>query len=464
MAKPQITTKSSKQLALTYDELDQNFINLRDATIGFTVGSSTANIDLNSALTVTAGTNVTLTLNTETKTLTINSQGGVQSVSGTAGRISSTGGDNPILDLVTTGVTAGSYTASNLTVDSFGRITSISSGVSAQNVFQTVNAGGTNLIADSTTDTLTLTAGTGVAITGNAATDTATFALAQLSPSPAGTYGNPAQIPVVTVDAFGRVTSIGVATAVADIFNTYSVTAVTDSIDLRNGTASTLLGTVRKTMVFKCAPSSTNVSFRLPNFQNMGGQYGEFTFVFVPNLDVGTRTNLPLSGGTITQIVLNTQLDNNITHRWTSGLSDATGAPGAPSSQPGTLNGTTTISGGQVVTTSIPAHYGQIGFGSPYSYENEIIINVQAAPSGGTNAVLKPIFNGNIIDRVEIVNPGSGYTTAPTFTITSTPQFMILNAYDTLILKARFMPSINMTNASGIVNMWILEKIMLKSR
>jgi len=464
MTKPQITTKSSKQLALTYNELDQNFINLRDSTIGFTVGSSTANIDLNSALTVAAGTNITLALNTETKTLTINSQGGVQSVSGTTGRITSTGGQNPVLDLVTTGVTPGSYTSSNLTVDSFGRITSISSGVSAQNVFQTVNAGGTNLVADNTADTLTLTAGTGIAITGNAATDTATFALAQLSPSPAGTYGNPAQIPVVTVDAFGRVTNIGVATTVADIFNTYSVTAVTDSIDLRNGTATTLLSTVRKTMVFKCAPSSSNVSFRLPNYENMGGQYGEFTFVFVPNLDVGTRVNLPSSGGTITQIVLNTQSDNNITHRWTSGLSDSTGAPGSPSLNPGTLNGTTTISGGQVVSTSIPSHYGQIGVGAPYLYQNEILINVQAAPSGGTNAVLKPIFNGNIIDSVEIVNPGSGYTTAPTFTIQSVPQFMILNAYDTLILKARFMPGINMANNVGIANMWILEKIMLKSR
>ena len=54
--------------------------------------------------------------------------GGVTSVTGTAGRISSTGGATPVLDLISTGVSAGSYAAPTITVDSFGRITAIVAG------------------------------------------------------------------------------------------------------------------------------------------------------------------------------------------------------------------------------------------------------------------------------------------------------------------------------------------------
>jgi hypothetical protein len=75
MAKPAITLRSVKDAALNYSELDTNFENLQNATIGFTVGGSTADIDLNSALTVVAGTNVTLVLDDATNTLTINASG-----------------------------------------------------------------------------------------------------------------------------------------------------------------------------------------------------------------------------------------------------------------------------------------------------------------------------------------------------------------------------------------------------
>ncbi|MDQ4122847.1 MAG: hypothetical protein M3209_15530 [Acidobacteriota bacterium] len=50
----------------------------------------------------------------------------------------------------------------------------------AVNTFQTTNAGGTNLVPDSQTDTLTLTSsGTNITITGDAATDTATIGISE---------------------------------------------------------------------------------------------------------------------------------------------------------------------------------------------------------------------------------------------------------------------------------------------
>ena len=52
----------------------------------------------------------------------------VSSVSGTSGRITSTGGLTPVLDLATAGPGATSATNSSLTIDAYGRVTALSSG------------------------------------------------------------------------------------------------------------------------------------------------------------------------------------------------------------------------------------------------------------------------------------------------------------------------------------------------
>ena len=58
--------------------------------------------------------------------LAVSASSAVADVLGTSGRISSTGGSTPQIDLVTTAVTAGTYATATITVDAYGRITDAS--------------------------------------------------------------------------------------------------------------------------------------------------------------------------------------------------------------------------------------------------------------------------------------------------------------------------------------------------
>ena len=79
----------------------------------------------------------------------------------------------------------------------------------AQLAFTTVAANGTNLVADANTDTLTITANTanGIQILANATTDTLDIGL-KPSGVTSGTYGNSSTAITITIDQFGRITSV----------------------------------------------------------------------------------------------------------------------------------------------------------------------------------------------------------------------------------------------------------------
>jgi hypothetical protein len=125
MAKPAITKRGTKAAALTYNELDTNFQNLADATVSLTAGSGGTQVtaDLNGNITLVAGTGITLSGDNTAKTLTI---------TGTAS--------------------------------------------ASQNTFSTIAVSGqSNVVADSTTDTLTLIAGSNISLTTNATNDSVTI-------------------------------------------------------------------------------------------------------------------------------------------------------------------------------------------------------------------------------------------------------------------------------------------------
>ena len=73
MAKPAVTLRAVKGSPLTYTELDDNFTNLKDATLTLTAGTggTAVTADLNGTITLVAGSNITLTGNNTAKTITI---------------------------------------------------------------------------------------------------------------------------------------------------------------------------------------------------------------------------------------------------------------------------------------------------------------------------------------------------------------------------------------------------------
>ena len=127
-------------------------------------------------LNLAAGTGITITTDATTDTVTItNSATGANAF----GNVAVTGQDPVAADSTNDTLTIAAGTGISLTTDATTDTLTITNSVTAPNTFGTIEVSGQSaVVADSTTDTLTLAAAnTNVVITTNATTDTVTFGL-----------------------------------------------------------------------------------------------------------------------------------------------------------------------------------------------------------------------------------------------------------------------------------------------
>lgn len=125
-----------------------------------------------------AGSGMTITGDASTDTITFSSAvtgSGTQSLFET---FATTSGTSPVADSTTDTLTLTAGSGITITGDSgTDTVTIASTGAGSQSLFETfATTSGTNPVADSATDTLTVTAGTGITVTGDSGTDTVTIA------------------------------------------------------------------------------------------------------------------------------------------------------------------------------------------------------------------------------------------------------------------------------------------------